>query len=92
MSYYKKRKRKSLSKRKAEIHHFIRRAKQRYGMELNKQDVKRIVNKIQSGASKVLKKQSLRVAIHQVTYQGTSMIVAYDKNRSVPITALPERN
>lgn len=80
----------SNSKRANCKRHFKRRAKERYGLDINQKDLKRIIRMIQKGRCEILEKQSNRVTVYEVNYKGERMPVAYDHNRGVPITALPQ--
>jgi hypothetical protein len=60
----------------------------RFGIDITENEIKEIVNMIQTGQTTIIEKQSLRVTIHQIVYKGETVNIPYDKQRKVPITAL----
>jgi hypothetical protein len=64
--------------------HVAQQAWNRFG--LRRPDIEAVEHLIQSGRSRVVEKQSLRVSLHEVTYRDQTMHVAYDKARSQAIT------
>ncbi len=68
--------------------HFKRRAKERYGLTLNKRELRNIVQMVQNGKSKFLEHCNNRVKKHEIVFQETKLIVLYDKIRKVVITCL----
>jgi hypothetical protein len=77
------------NKAKAERTHARRRAAERYGIELGASTRGEIVAKIRGGKSAFVKRQSLRVAIHDVTLgDGTTVRVVWDKQRAEIVTFL----
>jgi hypothetical protein len=68
--------------------HFKNRVLERYGLSINKESYKLIVDKIQNGESTYLGKRSLRTSYHKVDFYGTNIIVVYDKTRGTLVTAL----
>jgi predicted HTH domain antitoxin len=69
--------------------HAKRRAKERYGIELNASSYEEINNIIRTGNAKLLKKQSLTRKLYEVRYRGILLKVAYDKARGQVVTFLP---
>lgn len=69
------------SKKKCQIIHAIRRAKERYDINLRREDIKEIVKLIQNNDSQSLVKRSNRVTIHEITYLNKVFIVVYDSLR-----------
>jgi len=76
------------NKRKNELDHAKRRAYERFGLILNHASMKEIVRMIKEGKSTAVKKESNRVVLHILEYQGKKIKVAYDKNRGCLITVL----
>ena len=82
-----------MSKQKQQRSHFLRRVKERFGLYLKDNDIHNIIQMITTGNADFIEKQSNRVSIHQVEYQGTIMHVCYDRQRGELVTALfPEGN
>lgn len=69
--------------------HAKRRALQRFGIELTDEKRQNILNQINSGKSRLVRRQSHRVAIHEVTLDGVLIHVVYDKHRKEVVTLLP---
>ncbi len=69
--------------------HFKARALERYGLELNRHDLRDIAKMIQRNSGQFIEKQSNRITVWEVTYKDTLLRVVYDKNRKVVVTALP---
>jgi hypothetical protein len=84
--------RRNLSKAQSERIHAKRRAAdpRRYGVHLNRHDLKTIIGRIRGGFSELLHEQSLRVSIREVEYNGILFKVAYDSIRKEIITFLPQ--
>ena|SRR3989344_2761338 len=69
--------------------HAKRRAFERYGITLNRHDVKQIVQMIRDGSGKFLRRQS-RIRVHwEVEFRSVKMRVVYDSLRDEIITFLP---
>lgn len=83
---------KKLTKKQSEAIHAKLRAIERYGVSLNNRDLEIIVGRIKNGNSKTIEKQSNRVSVHKVEYQGVEMIAVYDKHRKMIITFLPKED
>lgn len=81
--------RRKITKSTAQRLHAKRRAKQRYGLELKREDLAAIARQIQSGHSTCVAKQSVRVTIHRLEWQGTYFEVVYDRERKNVVTFLP---
>jgi len=77
-----------MKKTKTLFLHAQRRLGERYGLHLTKQKQEAICNKIRSGDSVFVFKQSNRVAIHDVEYHGVLLRVVYDKERHQIVTFL----
>lgn len=86
------RKHKKLFKQKKHCQnlHFKSRLKERYGIELNRQDRLDIVNLIQANDSRFffLRRETTRLRWWVVDYKGKLFPVVYDANRHVLVTAL----
>ena len=70
--------------------HAIKRAKQRYGVDITVLDLKKIANKIRKGKSIFVERSTLRIVKHLVNHKGIDMLVAYDKNRNSVCSFLPK--
>lgn len=68
--------------------HAKKRAKERFGFELNRDKHRDIVSMIQGNSAKFVEKQSNRVSVWDVEYHGILMRVVYDKSRGQIITLL----
>lgn len=79
-----------MKKREAQNIHAIKRARQRYKVELTLDDLKQIANKIRKGKSTFVESSTLRVTKHLVTHKGIVMVVAYDKYRNAVCSLLPK--
>jgi hypothetical protein len=79
-----------MSKRKNCKRHFKRRMRERHGLWVNNGDLKKIVGAIQGGNCKLIQKQSNRVSVYEIEYEGKELSIVYDHMRSVPVTVLPE--
>ena len=69
--------------------HSRRRAYERYGIELGPASRKAIVGAIQGGLSRPVERQSLRVTVHDVEFDGGVVRVVYDSRRKELVTFLP---
>lgn len=78
-----------MSKKKCQIIHAIRRAKERYDINLRREDIKEIVKLIQNNDSQSLVKRSHRVTIHEINYLNKIFIVVYDSLRKNIASFLP---
>ncbi len=86
------------SKKQGQQIHTKRRAKERYGIDLNKDDRREIVKRIQANfnpnresttSACFLTAHSNRVTEWEVPYEGVELRVLYDKKRKSLITCLP---
>lgn len=77
------------SKLKSERIHAKRRALERFGLELNRQDLRSIVDIIQKQQARFIERQSLRVTIWEVMYSGQLMRAVYDSKRKAVVSFLP---
>jgi hypothetical protein len=70
--------------------HAKKRAEERYGVSLNKEARREIVQLIQTNQAKFVGKQSNTRTLWQVNYQNQNFNVVYDKARSSMCTVLPK--
>lgn len=77
------------SKAVSQREHFHRRVSGRFGLELDGEDRRRIIEDIQRGRAKFVDRQSLRVTRWLITREGVEFIVVYDSRRKELVTALP---
>jgi hypothetical protein len=78
-----------MDKAKAQVRHFIRRARERFGVRLNKEGVREIVKMIQHNELPHVGSQSTaRTAFLIPVGDGREAVVIYDKNRQTPRTIL----
>lgn len=80
--------RKSKGKRKNQIKHARRRFKARFDISLNDNQYKQIVNRIKKGRADFVRRQSNRVTIWDLDFEGQLIRVVYDKKTSAVVTAL----
>lgn len=78
------------TKRRSQLKHARRRARERYDLNLDPSEVACIVNKIVRGESIVLARQSVRVSVHQVFYKDRWLIAVYDRKRRQIASFLPD--
>lgn len=76
------------TKKVSEMKHFIRRAKERFGLELRTHDVNDIISKIRSGTAMFIEKQSLRCSLFCVIINDVEMFIVYDKHRKMIVTCM----
>lgn len=76
-------------KAEAQNRHAKRRALERYGIDLNRHKRQEIINKIHNGIAVLVRKQSHRVSIFSVKFEGQEVIVVYDKQRKTLASFLP---
>jgi hypothetical protein len=69
--------------------HFKKRFKERFGIEINRNDIRELVSNIKEG-SNVIKSDilSLRVTAYTMIFKRKRCVILYDKIRKVPVTAL----
>lgn len=83
-----------MNKKLAQRAHAKRRAKSRFGIELNRTMRNIIVEEIQKGSSeyvKFLEKQSNRISKFEAVIDGKSVILVYDKIRHNLVTMYKNR-
>ena len=72
--------------------HAKRRAEQRFGLTLNRRDMRQIVLNIQSGdveLARFISRQSNRVTLWNVRWDGNWYRVVYDTTRGTLVSVLP---
>lgn len=79
------------SKRGAQKQHAKRRARERYGLLINKIDIENMINDIQSNKGEFVFRSSNRATIWKLVCKGKEVLVVYDKLRSQIVTFLPFR-
>jgi len=82
----KKSHKKKKNKDDCEIIHFKRRMYERQGIVLNKEKINEICKLIQTGQSTFVLKQTNRIVIHDILYDGKVLRIVYDKLRKLPVT------
>lgn len=80
--------RKSKGKRKNQIKHARRRFDQRFDISLNDNQYLQLVNRVKKGNGTFVRKQSNRVSIWDIEFEGNLIRVVYDKKTSAIVTAL----
>lgn len=80
-----------MDKKLAQRVHAKYRAQQRYGLNLNRHDLRRLVEQIQAGNAKVIKRSSLRVSVLELAVDGIAIQVVYDYKRKNIVTFLPPK-
>lgn len=70
--------------------HAKRRAEERYGLELNKDARREIVQMIQSNQAEFVSRTSNNRTLWKVPYQDETLNVVYDKARQAMCTVLPK--
>lgn len=83
------RRRRGLSKARSQELHARQRFRERHGLEVSRADLDRIGALIRSGKSTVVERQSNRVVVHDVEYEGRTRRVVYDRHRKTIVTVLP---
>ena len=85
-----KQKKKGKNKLEAERIHCKMRFMERYGIEFSRNMRREFERLIQSFQTNLIRKQSNRVSIHDILYEGRVFRVVYDRNRKTVVTVLPE--
>lgn len=80
------------SKKLAQRIHAKKRLEERYGLTVNRKELREIISLIQGGNACFLERKSTRVTKWQLQYKGRDIIALYDKNRKNLITVLPQKN
>ena len=80
--------RKSKGKKKNQIKHARKRFLNRFDIDLNDNQYIQLVNKIQKGRGELVRRQSNRVSIWDIEFEGQMIRVVYDKKTKAIVTAL----
>ncbi len=75
-------------KKKNQIRHARRRFKTRFDISLNANQYIQLVNRIKKGKGIFVRRQSNRVTIWDIDFEGQLIRVVYDKKTSAIVTAL----
>lgn len=78
-----------MDKAQSQAKHAKRRALERYDLELSDRDLREIVRLIQAGKAQKTLKQSHRVTVCWLQFQGKTIKVVYDKSRKSIASFLP---
>lgn len=80
---------KKMTKTQASKIHFKNRFKERFGVQINRNDIRELVSDIKEGANIIKSDRlSLRVTAHTMIFKRKRCVILYDKVRKVPVTAL----
>src|SRR6266403_253936 len=82
---------KPMTKKDAQTRHAKRRAQERYGLQLNHEDINVIIRAIQSNNPKLaqhVRTQSNRISHWKICWSGKVIQVVYDKLRKSIVTVL----
>ena len=79
-----------ISKSVAERRHALQRFGERMGFGLSSETYNSLVEQIQQGKATFVRKQSNRVTVWRLYYEGKPVRVAYDKQRHLIVTFMPE--
>ena len=67
------------------------RAKERLGMDVNKEIRQSLIAKIQNNKLEFVERQSVRITVWRTILNGINVRLVYDKNRKTIVTVLIER-
>ena len=70
--------------------HAKRRAFERFGLTLHADAQRQIVRSIQDREARLIRRQSRRVLVFEVEYDGRKLPVVYDCKRKTIVTVLPQ--
>lgn len=84
-----RKKKKTFNKTQASKYHFKNSFQERFGMEINRHDIRELVLDI-GKYNNVISSEPLsnRVTAHTMVFKGVTCVILYDKIRHVPVTAL----
>lgn len=80
---------KEWNKAQAQRAHAKNRAKERYGIDINRHDQRTLVDMIKTRQTVCLEIQSNRISIHKLKFKDTVIKIVYDKTRSTIVSFLP---
>lgn len=78
-----------MNKKQAQQEHAKRRARERFGCKFTHEDEQEIIEKIQNGVATFIQKQTNRISLFGVIYQGVETVIVYDRERKVVVTLMP---
>lgn len=81
-----------MNKAQSQRVHAKRRLDERYGMEINRHQIRDLVAQIQSGKAEHVETQTNRLSIKTVCFNGVKIPVAYDKQRKTIVTFFPKNS
>jgi hypothetical protein len=79
-----------VTKKSAQRKHARKRAKERYGIDLTRRDMRAIIRKIDNGKAEFIGRQSLRVTVWKAKYKEEDLTFAYDNKRKTIVTVFPK--
>ena len=79
-----------MDKAQSQRAHAKRRARERYGLHINRDLYRELVQRIQLGRARIIERQSNRIAVHLLEIDGVQYPVAYDNQRQTIVTFLPQ--
>jgi hypothetical protein len=80
-----------ISKKKSQMRHFRKRWVERVGELMTREKHEIIIQLIQNGQSKLIRKRSNRVSIHKIDLDDISYEIVYDKQRKQIVTVFPRK-
>jgi len=81
-------KKKQLTKAQCSKIHFKESFKERFGITINRHDIRQLVEDISRRRVRKTEQLSNRVFAHTMTFKGKECVVLFDRMRQVPVTAL----
>ena len=82
---------KKLTKTMSERWHAKRRFKERFGIKINRFDLREIIKNIRNNKYKVFKNQSNRITIFRGEVKKINVLIVYDKKRKTIVTFLEDK-
>ena len=76
----------TLTKRESQRRHAARRAQERFGVEPTEESLRRIIQDIQGGRARFVKRTSLRCTVWETEFLGIPARVVYDTQRKQVVT------
>ena len=80
------------TKRDSQERHAQRRFAERHLMEVSRRDLDAMVATIKAGRAHLVRRQSLRVGVYDLDFEGRRVRVVYDRQRAAIVTTLPTSN
>lgn len=75
-------------KSESQEEHFRRRMRERFGVSVDQNTYSQFVRIIQGNQARFVERQSGRITVWDINFQGETLRVVYDKNRKKVVTAL----